>query len=89
MIAHQQPFLESGKIDWSGGSIPILTRFHYVEFLDGIWRGTTASFSPSTLGCDVASSCQVFSFLNELGPLLAVWTLESSRVGNRWTPAYL
>ncbi|KAF2677800.1 hypothetical protein K458DRAFT_377811 [Lentithecium fluviatile CBS 122367] len=89
MIAHQQPYLESGKIEWSEGSIPILSRFHYVEFLDEVWRGTTASFSPSTLGYDAVSAWQMFAFLNDLGPLFAVWILESSRVGNKWTPAYL
>ena len=89
MIAHQQPFLESRIIAWSDGSIPILSRFFYTEFLDEVWRGTTASFSPSTLGYDRVSSWQMFSFLNDLGPLLAVWILESGRVGNRWTPAYL
>jgi hypothetical protein len=89
MIAHQKPFLESRKIEWSEGSIPILSRFFYIEFLDEVWRGTTASFSPSTLGYDAVSSWHMFSFLNDLGPFLAVWILESGRVGNRWTPAYL
>jgi hypothetical protein len=89
MIAHQQPFLQAGEIKWHGGSIPILSSFHYVQFLDELWRGTTASFSPSTLGYDVASWWQMFSFVNDLGPLYAVWILESSRVGNRWSPAYL
>jgi hypothetical protein len=89
MVAHQQHFLKSGKIEWEQGNIPILSRFYNVEFVDNIWRGTTASFSPSTLGYDSASSWHMFSFLNELGPVFAVWILESTRVGNAWTPAYL
>ncbi|KAI3392214.1 hypothetical protein diail_6075 [Diaporthe ilicicola] len=89
LVAHQQPFLKSGLIEYDGHSLPILKRFHYVEFLDEVWRGTTATFSPSTLGYDGISSWQMFSFLNDLGPVYAVWFLESCRVGNRFTPAYL
>jgi len=89
MVAHQQPFLESMTIKWDKGSIPILNRFFYVEFLDELWRGTTASFSPSALGYDAVSSWQTFSLLNDAGPVFAVWVLESGRLGNRWTPAYL
>lgn len=89
MAAHQQPFLDAGKTEWSGGSIRILPRFHYLRFLDEVWRGTTASFSPSTLGYDAVSSWQVFSFLNDLGPVHVVWMLESSRKGSAWSPAYL
>ncbi|KAG5290511.1 hypothetical protein I7I50_00289 [Histoplasma capsulatum G186AR] len=89
MVAHQEPFLRSRKIKWSNGSIPILSHFHYAEFLNELWRGTTVSFSPSTLGYDVVSSWQMFSFLNDLGSVYVVWLLESSRVGNAWTPAYL
>jgi hypothetical protein len=89
MMRHQQPYLESRKIEWSGGSIPINPRFHYVGFLDEMWRGTTVTFSPSTLGYDRISSWQMFSFLNDLGPLYATWFLESSRPGNAGSPAYL
>lgn len=88
LMAHQQPFLESGKIEFEGKSINILKRFHYFEFLDDIWRGATVTFSPSTLGYDSISSRQMFSFLHDLGPVYAVWFLESCRVGNRFTPAY-
>ncbi|KAF1971785.1 hypothetical protein BU23DRAFT_590410 [Bimuria novae-zelandiae CBS 107.79] len=57
------------------GSIPILPRFHHVEFLDDVWRGTTASFAPSLLGYDAVSSWQMFSFLNDMGPVGNVWRL--------------
>lgn len=89
MLAHQQPFLESGNIEYDGGSIAILERFHYFEFLDELWRGATVTFSPATLGYDSISSWQMFSFLQDLGPVYAVWYLESYRAGNRFTPAYL
>ncbi|KAH8589959.1 hypothetical protein B0O99DRAFT_722629 [Bisporella sp. PMI_857] len=88
MAAHQQPFLQSRKVEWLGELISILSSFYYVEFLDDLWRGTTASFSPSTLGYDNMSSWQMFTFLNDLGPLYAIWILESCRVGNTYTLAY-
>lgn len=89
LMAHQRPFLESGVIEFDGKFITILKRFHYFEFLDKVWRGATVTFSPSTLGYDSISSWQMFSFLNDLGPIYAVWFLESCRVGNHFTPAYL
>lgn len=89
LLAHQQPFLDSGKIEFNGGSIPILSRFYYFEFLDELWRRATVTFSPSTLGYDSISSWQMFSFLHDLGPVYAVWYLESYRTGNRFTSVYL
>lgn len=89
VLAHQQPFLESEKIEFDGQSIPILKHFYYFDFLDMLWRGTTVTFSPSTLGYDSISSWQMFSFLHDLGPVYAVWFLESYRAENCFTPAYL
>lgn len=87
-----QPFLASGKIEWSndgGGSIPVLSRFHYLEFLDDVWRGPAINFAPSAVGFDAVSSWQMFAFLNDVGPVYAVLILESTRVGNAWSPAFL
>lgn len=56
LLAHQQLFLKSRKIEFDGGSIPILSRFYYFEFLDDLWRRATVTFSPSTLGYDSISS---------------------------------
>lgn len=89
LLAHQQPFLESEKIDFNGRSITILKRFYYFEFLDDLWRRATVTFSPSTLGYNSISSWQMFSFLHDLGPIYAVWYLESYRTGNRFTSAHL
>lgn len=74
LIAHQQTFLKSGLIEFDGGSIPILERFHYAEFLDGVWRGATVTLSPSALGYDSVSSWRTFSFL--LPIILALHTSE-------------
>lgn len=89
LLAHQRPILESGRIEFGGLSIPILERFYHVGFLDEVWRGASVTFSPSTLGYDSVSSWQMFSFLHDLGPVYAVWYLESCRAGNRMTPLYL
>ncbi|KAI1496169.1 hypothetical protein F5X99DRAFT_401178 [Biscogniauxia marginata] len=87
LAANQQPFADSGIIEWEGGKISILDHFHHVEFLDQLWRGTTATFSPSTLGYDPVSSWQTFSFLIDIGPAYAIWLLESYRPGGVYTPA--
>lgn len=89
IIAQQQPFIESGTIEWDSGSIPILEHVYPVDILNQMWRGTTATFSPSTLGFDKIGSWQMFSFLVDLGPLQAIWLLESSRPTNVRRPAYL
>lgn len=89
LVEHQEPFLESGKIIWEDGEIQIRPRFHWVTFLDDVWRGTTATFSPSTLGYDSIGRLQMFSFLVDVGTMYAVWLIESCRVRNTHTPAYL
>lgn len=89
LVEHQEPFLESGKIAWEGGEIQILPQFHWITFLDDVWRGTTATFSPSTLGYDSIGRLQMFSFLVDVGTMYAVWLIESCRVANTYTPAYL
>lgn len=88
IVAHQLPHLQKGKIEWKGGSLQFKD-FYHVKFLDDLWRGTTASFSPSTFGYDELSCWQMFTFLQDLGPLYAMWILESYRKGNERTPAYL
>lgn len=89
LVKNQQPFADSGVIEWDGGKIAILDHFHNVDFLDQLWRGTTATFSPSTLGYDSVSWWQTFGFLVDLGPVYAIWILESYRPANAWTPVYL
>ncbi|KAI1084372.1 hypothetical protein F5B20DRAFT_576512 [Whalleya microplaca] len=88
LVAIQQPFADSGVIEWEDGKVSILDHFHNVDFLDQIWRGTMATFSPSTFGYDSISSWQMFSFLIDLGPIYAIWILESYRAGSAYTPAY-
>ena len=88
LIAHQQPFLEEGHITWDDGSMPILDRFYRIPFLDDMWRGIIVTFSASFVPLDTIGWWQLFSFLNDLGPMYSVWLLESCRLGNSWTPVY-
>lgn len=84
-----EPRAQSGKIEWDGGSIPILEKFHHVEFLDDLWRGTTVAFAPSTLGFDAVSRWQMFSFLTDFSALYCIWLMESARRANSSTAARL
>lgn len=69
--------------------VAILDDFHGVELLDRFWRGAPATFSVSAFGYDSIAAWQKFTFLVDLGPLYAVWLLESYRAANAWSPAYL
>lgn len=89
MVAQQQPFADSGVIEWDGGRVAIIDHFHGIDFLDQAWRGGMATFSVSSFGYDSIASWQVSSFLVDLGPVYAIWILESSRAASAWTPAYL
>lgn len=87
--ANAQPYAKSGVIQWDDNEISILDNFHGVPILDEIWRGSMATFSTSTFGYDSVGAWQVFSFLIDLGPVFAIWILESSRGANAWSPAYI
>lgn len=84
-----QPYADSGVIRWDDHEVSILNNFHGVQVLDEIWRGSMATFSTSTFGYDSVGAWQVFSFLIDLGPVFAIWILESSRGANAWSPAYM
>ena len=89
MTSHTKPIADAGVIQWEGGKVDIIDHFYNVEVLDTIWRGGVATFSPSTLGFDAIASWQFFSFLVDIGPIYAIWILESYRTANSWTPMYL
>ena len=89
MTSHSKPIADSGVIQWDGGKVNIIDHFYNVEVLDTIWRGGVVTFSPSTLGFDSLAWWQFFSFLVDVGPVYAIWILESYRSTNAWTPMYL
>lgn len=88
LIAQQQPFLETGRITWDGGSMPLFDRFYKTPLIDAVWRGITITFTASYIPLDAIGWWQLISFLKELGPMYSVWLLESCRAGNSWTPIY-
>lgn len=88
LVAQEQPFLEVGRIAWDDGSMPIFDRFYNIPFIDDMWRGITVTFSASYVPLNAIGWWQLFSFLNDLGPMYSVWLLESCRAGNSWTPVY-
>ncbi|OTA92374.1 hypothetical protein M434DRAFT_31891 [Hypoxylon sp. CO27-5] len=83
-----KPFVDSGLIEWEGGKVNIIYPFHHVDFLDKLFVGITPAFAVSTFAWDSVAWWQVFSFLVDLGPLYALWILESHRASSTWTPAY-
>ncbi|VUC30810.1 unnamed protein product [Clonostachys rosea] len=88
IAATATPFALAKTIEWDGGKVSIID-FHGVPFLDDLWRGGTATFSVSSFGYDSIAAWQVFTFLVDLGPIYAIWILESTRGANQWSPAYL
>ncbi len=88
MEAHWTPFLDAGKIEWDGGSVPILDTFYHNKFMDDTWRPFTVVFAPSALGFDPVGWWLGLSFLNSLAPVYAIWMLESHKPSNKNTPAY-
>ncbi|KAI1391874.1 uncharacterized protein F4822DRAFT_108362 [Hypoxylon trugodes] len=88
IAANQQPFEESGVIEWDGGKISITEGFYKVDIFNKLFFGGTATFSPATFGYDAVSWWQLFAFLVDLGPVYTVWILESYRTGIAYTPMY-
>ncbi|KAI1328423.1 hypothetical protein F5Y16DRAFT_419846 [Xylariaceae sp. FL0255] len=84
-----QPALDSGVIEWEGGSIPLRTTFYHVELLDWYWRGLTITFAPATLGYDPVAWWTGFEFLSQLVPLYSTWVLESYSLASETTPKRL
>jgi hypothetical protein len=79
----------TGRIEWDSGSVNILERFHFLRFVDEIFRDVTVGFAPSSFGFDPSSWWQMVVFLNDAGLLHLVWLLESSRQGAKGTSVYL
>jgi hypothetical protein len=79
----------TGFISHPGGKVKILENFHWIRFLDPIFRDVTPGFAPSTFGYDDVSRWQVFNFFNEIGVWYMIWGMESLRVGVKSGPVYL
>ncbi|KAK4185129.1 hypothetical protein QBC35DRAFT_29347 [Podospora australis] len=89
MESTRLPMMNTGRISWDGGSIPILDTFYHNDFLDSTWKHLTVLFSPSALGYDPVSWWAGLSFSQNLGTLYAIWMVDSHRDGNKSSPASL
>jgi hypothetical protein len=79
----------TGFIEWEGGKVRILQRFHWIPFLDEIFRNVTVGFAPSAFGYDEVSRWMMCPFMLDMGVWYMIWLLESSRSGNKGTTAAL
>jgi len=79
----------TGFIEWKGGKVRILERFHWIEFLDTVFRNVTVGFAPSAFGYDDVSRWMMCPFMLDMGVWYMIWLLESSREGNKGTTAGL
>ncbi|KAK8109133.1 hypothetical protein PG984_014934 [Apiospora sp. TS-2023a] len=84
---YSMPIADSSVMEWNGGKLR-LHKFYGIKPLDQALRSVSVSLAPSTLGLDSISEWQFFEFLIDMGPVYAIWSLESSRPANRRSPAY-
>ncbi|KAF2020109.1 hypothetical protein BU24DRAFT_448457 [Aaosphaeria arxii CBS 175.79] len=77
----------SGQIETPRGPIPIPSNFHYLGFLNVVFRDVTMGFAPSSLEVDERSWWQMIVFINDVGVVYLIWLLESSRPSSRGTAA--
>lgn len=71
----------TGFIEWPGGKVPILQKFHLLPILDEVFRDVTIGFAPSTLGWDPVARWQMGTFLQDCGVMYFIWGMESMRRG--------
>jgi hypothetical protein len=79
----------TGRISWDTGSVAILQKFHWIPFLDEVFKDVTVGFAPSTFEYDAPTWWQMFNFLNDFGVLYMIVLLEAGRRSSRGTTAYL
>ncbi|KAL9123289.1 MAG: hypothetical protein Q9187_000161 [Circinaria calcarea] len=79
--------LQAGKISWGvSSSILIPEKFYPMKFFDDFVRGPTVVLAPSTMGFDLASSYQNFSFFPDWSLVYTIILIESARRANVFTP---
>ncbi|KAJ5759561.1 hypothetical protein N7520_006717 [Penicillium odoratum] len=82
MRPHLISCLRQGSWTSSNGETLSLARSLYsIPFLDRALSPMVTCFLPSISGSDAVSYSQMFSFMADLGPVYAIWLLESYRQG--------
>jgi hypothetical protein len=88
-LASSSSPVQNSQLNPNGKTIFLRRDFHLLSFLDPLFREVTVGFLPAIFDLDSVSHWQMLSFMTDVGPLYMVWLLESSRVGNKGTVAYL
>jgi hypothetical protein len=88
-LASSSSPVQNSQLSSKGQTIFLRRDFHFLSFLDPLFREVTVGFLPAIFDLDSVSHWQMLSFMTDVGPLYMVWLLESSRVGNKGTVAYL
>ncbi|KAF2679243.1 hypothetical protein K458DRAFT_422460 [Lentithecium fluviatile CBS 122367] len=69
----------TGYIEWAEGKVAILDRFHWLAFLDEVFRDVTVGFAPSAMGYDDVSRWMMGPFMGDVGVWFGVWLCEGGR----------
>ncbi|KAL1304847.1 hypothetical protein AAFC00_003772 [Neodothiora populina] len=88
-FGHAEKVLPTGKVKWAGGSVPLLTSFYHIKWLDDIVGPVILYFASTIYGYDPETRWQSTTFLIDIAPLLAIFYLESTRRSNALTLAQI
>ncbi|KAF1961032.1 hypothetical protein CC80DRAFT_465490 [Byssothecium circinans] len=78
----------SGYISHPHGKTPILQKFHWIGFLDEVFKDITVGFAPASFGYDDVSRWQMFNFMSDIGVIYTIFALEGLRVGIKGGPVW-
>ncbi|KAF2635231.1 hypothetical protein P280DRAFT_484804 [Massarina eburnea CBS 473.64] len=83
-----EPPGKSGVISHANGETPILQEFHWIGFLDEVFKDVTVGFAPSSFGYNDVSRWQMSNFMSDVGVAYVIFGLESLRMGIKGGPIY-
>ncbi|CAI6302388.1 unnamed protein product [Periconia digitata] len=92
VFKYEQPSASGFISHGNGDKTAILRSFHWISPLDEVFRDVTVGFAPTTLGYDLISRWQMFSFMVDIGIMYQIHAFEGLRKGVGMpvsTPAFL
>ena len=81
--------IKEGSITWDGGSVPVLSTFYHIKWLDDLWRPVTIIFAPWNFAIDPVAWWQMVTFITDFGVLYSILLIESARRANKLTLAQM
>ncbi|KAI9929711.1 hypothetical protein MW887_001187 [Aspergillus wentii] len=69
----------------TGEAVSLYKPQYHWQYLDDLFRPMITCFLPSISGSHPLSKLQINSFLTDLGPIYAIWLLESYRRAHHWS----